>query len=70
MLIALVVAAALIRNLVPSVMLVMVAPAGIPVPVIGMPGMRPAVVATVTELERLVVVPEIETADSALLLIE
>jgi len=53
-----------------SVMLVMVAPAGMPVPVMGMPGIRPAVEATVTKLERLVVVAEIETFVSALLLIE
>ena len=70
MLVALVVAAMLIRNLVLSVMLVMVAPAGMPVPVMGMPGIRPAVEATVTELERLVVVADTETLVSALLLIE
>ena len=65
-----VVAALLIRNLVLSVILVMVAPAGMPVPVMGMPGTRPAVEATVTRLERLVVAAVIETLVSARLLIE
>ena len=46
---------------VPAVMAVTKEFAGMLVPVMGMPGIRPAVLLTVMELEALVVVPETET---------
>ena len=57
------VAAALMTNVVASVIAVMVAPAGMPVPVMAMPGTSPAVLPTVTVAEPVFRAPPVSEAD-------